>query len=76
VFSNPKGIASEFLENSQFDIDSFKEKLNKLIIVDELNAIAKDILNINDLQDHNDIKEALLKAYSIGEKAGKSDIAT
>ncbi len=71
LFSDPTGVACEFFDDHCFDLDSFKDKLNELNIIDELNIISKDILGINNLEDQSDLKAALLKAYNMGKEAGK-----
>ena len=68
VFSEPTGIAHEFLHNGNFDLDGFKLRQNEEGIFEKLQAIAAEVLNIDNLEDTDNklIKKALLKAYHTG----------
>lgn len=64
VFSNPSKTIKPYFNNNELDIQKLKLEY-KTIPMDKLNDIAKEILNIDDLSKHIDIKNALIKAYQL-----------
>jgi len=69
IFSDPTGIAGEFLTGNDFDLEGFKQQLLSGNALQKLQTIASDILNIDDLENNKDIKQALLSAYEMGKNA-------
>jgi hypothetical protein len=69
LFSEPTGIAHEFICEEGFDLDGFKVKQNEQSIIEKLQSIATQVLNIDDLADNEDIQNALLQAYQAGVSA-------
>lgn len=68
-FSQASGIAKDFLiDEHNFDLTGFKKKIQENKIIDVIQAIASDVLDIDDLENHPDLKRALVKAYKAGEK--------
>lgn len=65
-FSEPKGLAAKFLNHKQFDLDGFKQELEKSGELKSLEKIAKEILDIEDLNEEVKLKEALMQAYMLG----------
>jgi len=65
-FSNPQGLAADFLHEGYFDMEQFTLYLQAHQIGVLLQPIAKSELNIDDLEQHPDIKNALVKAYRLG----------
>ncbi len=68
IFSKPTGIAADFLTNQNFDLDGFKKNQLEKATIEKLKIIASDVLNIDDLESHQDIKQALLRAYDKGKE--------
>lgn len=68
IYSDPTGIAAEFHSSHEFDLEGFKEKLIGDDVFLALGEIAKNTLGIQSLEDHDDLKTALLKAYKLGRK--------
>ncbi|MEE9302209.1 MAG: hypothetical protein V3U84_00340 [Thiotrichaceae bacterium] len=66
IFSEPTGIAHEFICDEGFDLEGFKSKQNEQSVFEKLQSIASEALNINDLANNKDIQKALLRAYQIG----------
>lgn len=66
VFSNPTGLAANYLMDDTFDLEAFKQSSNEGDILELLAKIAKETLNIDDLENNKKIKKALLQAYKIG----------
>ncbi len=69
VFSEPTGIASEFMSDNFFDLDGFKKQQEQGDALQKLQAIARDVLNIDDIESNKEIKNALLKAYQAGKES-------
>ena len=69
VFSDAKGLAAPFLNNGEFDIDSFEQALKNKTIIDTVSHIAKTILSIDDLDSQPVLKTALIEAYKLGQKS-------
>ena len=67
-FSNPKGVASNFMNDGQFDQEAFIAGWPAHCVFDQLKAIARSELAIEDLDQHEAVKRALLRAYQLGNK--------
>lgn len=65
-FSNAKGIAANFCHDGGFDTDSFSHHWQEQQLVRLLQPIAQRELNIDDLTQREDIKNALVQAYKLG----------
>jgi len=68
LFSKPTGIAGDFLLDQSFDLIGFKQLQVEKATMQKLKIIASDVLNIDDLEGHQDIKQALLRAYDKGKE--------
>ncbi|MEE9310188.1 MAG: hypothetical protein V3U64_04150 [Cocleimonas sp.] len=66
IFSEATGIAHEFICAEGFDLEGFKTKHSEQSVLGKLQTIASGALNIDDLENHQDIKQALLEAYQAG----------
>jgi len=73
IFSEPTGIAHEFINNDGFDLEGFKQKHSEEGVFEKLQAIASQILAIDNLADeqHSLVKQALQQAYKIGAENAK-----
>jgi len=71
IFSEPTGIAQEFITDEGFDLDAFKIRQREQEIHKTLQTIASEVLNINKLEETSDIKNALLQAYQAGKDHSK-----
>jgi len=69
IFSDPTGIAGDFLSENDFDLEGFKQQLLSGNGLQKVQTIASNILNIDDLENNKDIKQALLEAYKAGKEA-------
>lgn len=65
-FSHAQGIAADFLHDGFFDAESFSRHWQEQQVVKLLQPIAKRELNIDDLTQREDIKNALVQAYKLG----------
>ena len=69
IISNAKGLIADFVNEGILDLAAFNIAWSKSIITEELQGIAKQHLSINDINQHPELKSALLKAYQLGVKA-------
>ena len=69
IYSDPTGVACDFLSGECFDFEGFKKYQTTAQALDILQEIAKNRLNIDDLEEHQMLKQALLEAYEAGKNA-------
>jgi len=69
IFSDPTGIACDFLSKDGFNLKAFKEQRNENNDLQTLNTIANEFLNIGNLEDYPEIRQALMAAYETGKNA-------
>lgn len=67
-FKNAKGLATECLSNGHFDIQKFQQLWQQLQELAVIGEIAKQHMHIDDLDQHSELKAALLAAYEAGKK--------
>lgn len=68
IFSEPTGIAAEFINDEGFDLEGFKTKHSEKGILEKLQSIASETLNIDNLAESEKIQNALMQAYQAGFK--------
>ncbi|MCU7916017.1 MAG: hypothetical protein KZQ65_08985 [Candidatus Thiodiazotropha sp. (ex Gloverina cf. vestifex)] len=68
-YSNAKGMAAGFLKDGVFDQAGFEAAWRENKITQLLQPIARDYLGIEDIDDHTDLRAALLQAYKLGREA-------
>ncbi|MCU7796312.1 MAG: hypothetical protein KZQ75_04180 [Candidatus Thiodiazotropha sp. (ex Myrtea spinifera)] len=68
-YSNAKGMAAEFLKDGAFDQAGFETAWRENKITQLLQPIARDYLGIDDIDNHTDLRAALLQAYKLGREA-------
>jgi len=66
VYNNTKGLCVEFCNDGCFDFESFTAAWLENSVLQKLSKIAKKYLSIDDLNEHGDLKSALLEAYKQG----------
>lgn len=69
-FSDPTGIATLSCRDGQFDWPQFARHRREDQAVQVVRAIAEQAMGVRDLDQHADLKAALLAAY----RAGKGDV--
>jgi len=67
-FSDAKGMVAEFVSDGLLDLQAFQLAWKKNIIFNQLQTIAKDHMQIEDLQQHPELTEVLLQAFQLGQK--------
>ncbi|MCU7877932.1 MAG: hypothetical protein KZQ84_14225 [Candidatus Thiodiazotropha sp. (ex Lucinoma borealis)] len=68
-YSNARGLATQYLKDGLFNSTGFEVAWQEDQITRLLQPIAINILGIEDLNDHTDLKAALLQAYKLGSDA-------
>lgn len=66
IFSDATGIAYDFLSENCFDLEGFKQAQSTAQAFTLLEDIAKNTLKIDNLEEHEMLKKALLEAYEAG----------
>ena len=69
VFENAEGLAVECLSDGNFDVEKFVQLWKEDAVTTVLTSIAKRCLDIDDLDQHLEIKTALIEAYNAGKSA-------
>jgi len=70
-FSEPTGIANEFMSENTFDLEGFKQRLNETQYLNTLQDIAKQTMGIEHLEENEALKSALKKAFEAGRLSAK-----
>lgn len=65
-YANATGLAGEHLQDDCFDFQAYTTKSEEIELHSQLQQIAKDTLNIDDLTEEPEIKNALIHAYQLG----------
>lgn len=66
TFSEADGLVSNFIEDGRLNFDAFVEAWQKQKILKAIQPIAHKHLDIADLDQHPDIRNALLESYYLG----------
>lgn len=66
LFGNALGLATECLNEGQFDFESFKIVWSNNVTLEKIQEIAEEHLSIKDLDQQPGIKNALLEAFNLG----------
>jgi hypothetical protein len=75
LFSNATGLASGCINEGCFDLPLFVEKRGEAKRLKQLQQIASEQLGIDDLAAKPEIREALIKAYQLGQTSGQKILA-
>lgn len=67
-FSEAGGVASQFLNDGQFDLNGFSQYVQQSRLEQLLQSIAQKHLGVEDLQSDIKLKQALQEAYNAGLK--------
>ena len=69
IYSDPTGAACDFLSGECFDFEGFAKYQKIAQALDILQDIAKNTLNIDNIEEHEMLKQALFEAYEAGRSA-------
>lgn len=64
IFSQPEGMAQQYFNGSDFELDRFKQSYHEKKLFHALEAIAREHLQVDDLEQNANLKRALLAAYN------------
>lgn len=67
IFSEPTGMVSAFIIDGKLDSDAFVEAWYKQRVRNAVQPIARKYLNIVDLDQHPDIRNALIECFTLGQ---------
>lgn len=65
-FSQATGLCADYCHDGHFDIETFLLARKEKILTEKLEDIARKHLSVNNLQEHPELKKALLEAYESG----------
>jgi len=68
AFSEPTGLACDFITDGELDFDAFSAAWQQQQIISIIQPIAEQHLNISNLIQHDDIRNALIESYQAGQK--------
>lgn len=68
-FKNAQGSAADFLRDGHFDQTAFTDNWRGRKTLTLLQPIASSTMAINDLEQHPDLKNALIQAYNLGKRS-------
>jgi len=68
VYSAPTGLACDFVADGELNFDDFSAAWQQQQIISVVQAIAERHLNISILSEHKDLQQALIEAYSSGQR--------
>ncbi len=66
VFSQAKGLVADFIADGSLDFEAFKSAWLEAEIFSALQLIAKQHCSVNELEQDQSLKKALLEAYHLG----------
>ena len=69
IFNNAKGLAIEHLSEGLFDFESFNAAWTEAQTLEKLQEIVQRNLSVDDIQQHPELKNALLEAYRLGKES-------
>lgn len=69
TFSDAQGVAAEFMQDGEFDVQALSANWAELKVLLPLQKIAQKTLGITDLKAHPDMLLALKQAYQLGQRS-------
>ncbi len=69
LFDNAQGRAAEFLHDGVLDLDGYAASRGESELLDSLQSIALREMGIENLDQHPELKNALIQAYQLGMEA-------
>ncbi|MFV2004457.1 MAG: hypothetical protein ACC650_04585 [Gammaproteobacteria bacterium] len=73
MFNAAKGLVANYVNEGLLDTDAFKSAWRENAVIEKLQTIAQQNLSIEDLQQHPELKNALLEAYRLGDQTTEND---
>jgi hypothetical protein len=72
-FTDAEGWATDFIVDNQFDQLGFEQQWHEQDQLNRLAPIIKQQLDIDDIQQHPELKKVILTAYQYGKQNSKTD---
>lgn len=72
TYSEAKGLISNFIIDGQLNSTAFEKAWNENKALQKLLIIAEEHMGISNLEQHLELKTALLKAYTLGQTEAKA----
>lgn len=69
VFSNAQGLVTDFIQDGLLDFGAFHIRFHENIALSKLQKIANEHMQIEDLEQQPELKQALLNAYHLGKQS-------
>jgi len=73
TFSDPQGLVADFIKDGMLDFTEFKSVFEQQKVLTQLQDIAKEQMQIDNLEQQPDLKEALIQAYRLGKNIGNQE---
>lgn len=67
TYSDAQGLVAEHIKNGELDLQAFKNAWQEKNILSQLQVVASNILQIDDLSKSPELEKALLEAYNLGQ---------
>lgn len=67
-FSAPKGTPSNFFKDDKFDLAAYEESWQEDNILTQITPVIKQVMDIDDIHQHPDLKKVIIAAYQLGQK--------
>ena len=71
TFSHAKGLVESYVTDGILDINGFESAWHEARLLSDLESIAQNHMAIDALDQHDELKNALLEAYHLGKKNSK-----
>ncbi len=69
-FNQPQGLVAKFINHGMLDGEGFEAAWHQQKLYESLQDIAQQYMSIEQLEQHPDLKSALLAAYQLGKSLG------
>lgn len=73
IFSMAKGQIANYVDEGVLDIPAFEAAWSENTVIEKLQSIAQQKLSIDDLDQHPELKNALLEAFHLGDTSARKD---
>lgn len=73
TYSDAQGLAADFLQQSEFDQHGFEQAWQQQGLLQQLAGLAQSQMQIDNLNQHPQLQQALLAAYELGRQAARDD---
>lgn len=68
-FSDAQGLVADFITDGDLDLQAFQAAFSENRIINQLHDVAKEHMQIEDLEQQPELTQALLSAYRLGKQS-------